>query len=1004
MMSRRSTGNLLVMCLTAAMTCGLSAVNAAPAKKHRPNFIVIMVDDVGYGDIGCFGGKRARTPNLDQMAKEGTRFTDFYVHPVCGVTRAAFMTGSYAMRAAEVGNKKNGHPILHPKEVTIAEVLRDAGYRTGMIGKWHLCGGRRNEYPPELMPNAQGFEYFYGAPLHNGFTRTIEGSKFRMQLMRQNRVLDQGINQQGMDQITKWYTEEAVKFIQESADKDKPFFLFVAHSMAHVVIGATEKFRSKSGGGLYGDTIEELDWSTGEILEALKETGIDDKTLVLFTSDNGPWVEDHLKGKGGNDAHYGTARPLRGSKMMTWEGGVRVPTIARWPGTVPAGSDCSEPATIMDLLPTFAKLSEARLPKLPEGSKIDGKDITPLLQGHPDAKSPHEAIYHYSYVHLQAVRSGRWKLVVPRPAKPKYTLWSARMTSAVPETSLFDLYNDIGETKNVAAEHPDIVERLMKHYEQGREDIGDYNLIGRGARFYDDGPRRTESRKWMGPSLGEVAVPRVPGPGTPQSALSPRLAVYDNAKPIGNLRFDFETGDMQGWKVVTGKFDRAISDRPSLPKWKGAPFRRQGRYHLSTAARRDGSASDGLTGVIESPHFVLKSTKMSFLVSGGNRDQVHVALCSEDGKELARTGGANSSQMIRRTLDLSDHVGATVFIRVVDRARERWGHITFDDFSCAGQIVARQDAPVAASSEGKASAVVEEAAPTVTHSFLATGSQTYIVDESGKKIWQYPHSTRDGYVLPDGNIVLTLSKTRGRNSPYPGGGVIIVDRKGKVLFQYKGQQSEVNSAQPVGDGNLVLTEAGPNPRLREIDRTGRVLVEFPLACQKANHHMQTRMARKLDDGTYLAPHLFDFAVKQYDRTGKVLQVFDTTVAGDPDRKIHTWPFTAIRLSSGSTLVNCTHGNRVVEFDRGGKIVWELTNEDLPGPWLQDPCGAQVLPNGNVVITSYAAGRRDPKAPKLIEVTRNKKVVWTFRDGQRHGIHHFQILTTRGKPVPWPVRK
>ena len=281
-----------------------------------------------------------------------------------------------------------------------------------------------------------------------------------------------------------------------------------------------------------------------------------------------------------------------------------------------------------------------------------------------------------------------------------------------------------------------------------------------------------------------------------------------------------------------------------------------------------------------------------------------------------------------------------------------------------------------------------------THGFLACGSHTYIMDGSGKTIWTYPHNTRDGYVLPNGNIVLAITKSK----TYPGGAAVVVTQDGKETLLWKGTQSEVNSVQPTEDGTFVLTEAGPKPRLLEIDGTGKVIVEFPLQCQTANHHMQTRMARKLADGTYLAPHLFNFAVMHYDASGKLLGQFDTTVEGDSEHKIHSWPFTAIRHRKDRTLVCCTHSNRVVEFDEHGRIVWQLTNDDLPGPWLQDPCGSQVLPNGNFVITSYAGGRKDKNAPKLIEVNREKQVVWTHVDGNPYGIHHFQILDTNGKPL------
>ncbi|MEQ9411704.1 MAG: hypothetical protein RIK87_28575 [Fuerstiella sp.] len=283
------------------------------------------------------------------------------------------------------------------------------------------------------------------------------------------------------------------------------------------------------------------------------------------------------------------------------------------------------------------------------------------------------------------------------------------------------------------------------------------------------------------------------------------------------------------------------------------------------------------------------------------------------------------------------------------------------------------------------------AATGLTHSFIAFGQRTYRVDSEGRTTWTYPHATRDGYLLADGRIILTLNKGKR----YSGGAVIEVLPDGQETVIWKGTQSEVNAAHPTESGTFVITEAGDNPRLLEVDRSGTILVEFPLQCQKQNHHLQTRMARKLPDGTCLVPHLLDFAVLNYDADGRVISRLDTTVPGDTERKIHTWPFTAIRHGDGHTLVCCTNGNRVVDFDSSGKVVWELKNDDLPGPWLQDPCGGQVLPNGNIVIASYAGGRKDPRAPKLIEVNRDRKVVWTYSDGQKIGIHHFQILETNG---------
>ncbi len=476
-----------------------------PGTQRRPNLILFLVDDVGYADIGVQGAEGFKTPNLDRMAAEGMRLTDFYVHPVCGVTRASLMTGCYAMRVGEIDNTKHGHPILHPGEVTIAEVLKTAGYATGMIGKWHLAGTpQKGVWPAHLLPNAQGFDFWFGTPAHNGFTRRIEESKFRAQLMRNGQMVDPSIDQDEMDQLTQRYTAEAIHWIREH--KDQPFFLYVAHNMAHVVLGASPKFRGSSQRGLYGDVMQELDWSAGQLMAVLKELDLDDDTLMMFTSDNGPWVEQHLAGDAPIDDHFGRATPLRGWKMTTWEGGQRVPCIVRWPGHVPADRVCKEPAAIMDVLPTFARLGGARLP---QDRIIDGRDISPLLFGVTDAQSPHDRFYSYSFVHLQAIRSGPWKLVLPRPAKPAWTSWSARMTEAIPAPQLFDLRSDISEQTDVADQHPDVVKRLLAMVQEGREDLGDFDRIGQGQRFFDEGPRRSESRKWLVAGPGVDAVRNV---------------------------------------------------------------------------------------------------------------------------------------------------------------------------------------------------------------------------------------------------------------------------------------------------------------------------------------------------------------------------------------------------------------------------------------------------------------------------------------------------------------
>lgn len=269
----------------------------------------------------------------------------------------------------------------------------------------------------------------------------------------------------------------------------------------------------------------------------------------------------------------------------------------------------------------------------------------------------------------------------------------------------------------------------------------------------------------------------------------------------------------------------------------------------------------------------------------------------------------------------------------------------------------------------------------ITHGFLATGGETYIVDGSGKVTWSYPASTRDGWVLDNGNLLLAMSKSK----KYPGGGVLEVTKKGEVVFEYQGKQSEVNTVQALEDGKILITEAGPNPKLQEIDREGKVVVEVPLKAQTKDHHLQTRMSRKLPNGNYLVPQLLDKVVREYTPKGEVVW----------EAKTPHWPFTAIRLENGNTLIGCTLGDLVIEVDPAGKEIWRVTNDELPGRPINDACGVQRLPNGNTVITSH---HNSANQTKLTEITRDKKIVWTYTDARKSGIHHFQVLDTNGEAL------
>jgi hypothetical protein len=287
----------------------------------------------------------------------------------------------------------------------------------------------------------------------------------------------------------------------------------------------------------------------------------------------------------------------------------------------------------------------------------------------------------------------------------------------------------------------------------------------------------------------------------------------------------------------------------------------------------------------------------------------------------------------------------------------------------------------------------QESEAKIRHSFLALGGETYIMKSDGTISWTCPKSTRDGFVLPSGNVLLTV----GKDSQYPGGGVVELTRDGAMVFQFQGTQSEVNTAQAIGEGRYMLTEAGDHPRILEVDRNGKILVEVPIQAQIKDHHLQTRMSRKLPNGNYLVPQLLDQVVREYAPDGRIVWEAKT-----PKEPHECWPFTAIRLPNGNTLTTCTHGLLVVEFDRKGRIVWQLANSDVPSPLLVDPCGAQRLPNGNTVIASY--GQNKAGEPKLFEVTPEKKVVWVYRDNKEHGIHEFQILDANDQPLEGILRK
>lgn len=443
------------------------------AELSRPNILVILADDLGYGDLGCYGAKDIRTPHLDKMAAEGLKLTSFYAQPICGPSRAALMTGCYPLRIAEVKNGKNGHTVPHTKETFIADMLRDAGYRTGIVGKWHLG------MSVGCDPMSQGFQRGYFTPAFNGATRDIKPGAVVPFLRKPGEVVRTIKTQAEMDTLTADCTREALEFMRSS--KDAPFFLYLAYHMPHVPLGVSEKFRGKSQRGLYGDTIEELDSAIGDVFTELKTLGLDDNTLVVFTSDNGPWTDAQI------GDHGGSPQPFRGGKMTTWEGGWRVPGIVRWPGRVRAGETSDGIAATIDLLPTFANVAEAKLP----GIKLDGLDLTDFFTK-PGAPSPRGTFLYHNGARLTAVRHHDFKLVFARPAGGQMPYMPGFVTShieALPQTRLYQLSTDPSEATDVSAKHPEVVKLITSIANASRADLGDHTGPGSGARFFDEGPR-----------------------------------------------------------------------------------------------------------------------------------------------------------------------------------------------------------------------------------------------------------------------------------------------------------------------------------------------------------------------------------------------------------------------------------------------------------------------------------------------------------------------------------
>ncbi len=478
---------LLGMCglLSSANVRSKENPQTPPLQKNLPNIVLILCDDLGYGDLSCFSATRYKTPNLDKMAATGVRFTNFYVsQAVCSASRAGLLTGCYSNRVGIAGALSPNSAIgLNPEEETIAEVLKKRGYKTAAYGKWHV--GHQKKF----LPLQQGFDEYLGLPYSNDMWKynldntpakpEVNAKKAAyppLYLIEGNENIHEIKTMEQQAQLTTMYTGRAVSFIKKN--KNNPFFIYLANSMPHVPIAASSKFKGKSEQGLYGDVIMEIDWSVGEIMKELEKTGLDKNTLVIFTSDNGPWLNY------GN--HAGSAGGLREGKGSSWEGGQRVPAVMKWPGKIPEGIICNKMASTIDILPTLANITDAPLP----AKKIDGVNILPLMLGDEKANPREVFLFYYRANCLEGIRKNEWKLMFDHKSQtyegfaPGNDGKAGKVAMVDVPFALYDLRRDPGERYDVKDSYPEVVEELKKIVSEARQDLGDglLNIQGSGVR------------------------------------------------------------------------------------------------------------------------------------------------------------------------------------------------------------------------------------------------------------------------------------------------------------------------------------------------------------------------------------------------------------------------------------------------------------------------------------------------------------------------------------------
>ncbi|MCO8125234.1 arylsulfatase [Stieleria sp. TO1_6] len=685
------------------------------AAEQPPNVVLIFADDLGYGDLGCYGATKVQTPNIDRLAADGRRFTDAHsVSAVCTPSRYALLTGQYPLRANGGRGVWGPAPITSPlivdtEKTTIADVFKSSGYDTAVIGKWHLgFGTGTNKWQEPLRPGPQdlGFDYYFGMPVVNSAPPYVYVENDRVVGSDPNDPLVYlGRNAKNATPITPIPPEAAnrsanafggaakahelfndyqvgttmakksVQWIQQR--KDKPFFLYLATTNIHHPFTPAKRFQGTSQCGLYGDFIHELDWIVGEVLSCLEVNGLTDNTLVIFTSDNGGMFNDG--GQAAFKAGHRQNGDLLGFKFGVWEGGHRVPLIVRWPGKVKAGTTSNQLIGNVDMLATFAALTGQKLDKT---QQTDSVNVLPAFVGQPDAPlRDHLILAPHKGTHL-SVRQGNWIYIPGRgsggfggrkpgdhtfagPAAASFVgsvnsdIKNGKIKADAPRAQLYNLKADVNQTQNVFDEYTEVVKELSEL------------LAG-----YSPKPSPTKGQ----PNTR-------PGSNRPGSSSNP--AQKTTATPSDrSASFDFESGELEPWKVVAGEFQHPIGSRSEFFR-NGREYNKQGTYYLTTleSSADAEKGMDGQTGVIVSPLFVPTGGTMSFRIGGGRGNSTYVALCTADGNEVQFARGINDQVMQKAEWDLTPYVGQKMFLKVVDQSTGGWGHITVDDFQFDAEVL-----------------------------------------------------------------------------------------------------------------------------------------------------------------------------------------------------------------------------------------------------------------------------------------------------------------------------